>query len=132
MNNQPEPLTSKFEKTIDKILDSLEFPQEDRDQTKNTLSKSVFLDFLRNTSSVPENKKIIDESSSKNLNDYQEFKKAVEEIKGKLSNNGFDFGTNLKNSMEEKLNDFISEFEPKLPPEKVAELRKIVFDTHRS
>lgn len=116
-----------FEKVIDKILDSIDFPREERDEVKANLATSIYLNFLASASAAPENKSIIDTASaSKNLGNFEEFKKAVEEIKNKLSGSNFDFETTLKNSIKEKLNEFISELEPKFPPEKIAELKEAV------
>ncbi len=119
--------TDKLNETIKIILD-LSGAELEIDSVKKDLFSAAYLNFILRVAQSPENKGLIEHlsSQSRNISSYGEFERVINETKEKLRESDFDAEGALKSAISEVLNDFITELEPTLAPEKVAEIRKTV------
>ena len=112
--------------TIDLVFSSVGLA-EDTEEIKNNLLLSVYLNFIKQVFSAPENKELLDKLGTLNGNvSFEDFERVINEGKNHFEQNSSGFPDVLKKSTVSALQDFITELEPKLTPEKVAELRKLI------
>lgn len=125
MDNQTN-LVELFSKTIDEMLHKVDVSVVSKTTHDNLLSSAI-MNFSRmvaeeneNIDKISKNIKPEDYSSQENL------EKAVNGVIEELSLDKNDAYSSLRKAMKETLEDFISNLELKLTPEKTEELKKIV------
>lgn len=112
-----------FASTINHVLDFIGADQKN-DKTKAKLITSAYLNFTRLLAESPGNQEILSSLKEKDLSEYSDFEKSVNQITKHLEKQETD--SLLGEAMKETLEDFISNLELKLTPEKTEELKKIV------
>lgn len=126
MSNLLGPEYSNCDKMISSILSSIGVFEE-TNNTKNNLFLSIYIRFVKEVYKSPENKELLDKITALNENvSFEDFEKVVNEGKAHLEQNSSNFPDVLKRSTVSVLQDFVAEIEPKLTPEKAAEVRKII------
>lgn len=115
----------KFEESIEKLFSSLSLESEKEEIKKNIIA-SLYFNYLAAIMNL-----IQDDSFKQKLKNPEElssddFNVLVEEGKKVLTGSNINYEETFTNSCNTVLNDFISELEPKLTPEKTAELRTII------
>lgn len=123
MNNQIQNFTNK----IERILDFLGI-SENKEEIKINLMASLYLELINGIGTDQKNKDLLIELSKKNPKTQQEYDESFEYTIKKSKELGYDVVSELSNSSQNVLNNFIKEFELKLPSEKVAELKKIILN----
>lgn len=128
MNNLLEQVYSSCDKTISSILSSLGVLEESNN-SKNNLLFSIYLNFMNQVLNLPENKDLLDKVTSANTNvSFTDFEKIIGEGRARLKVEESVLPDVLKKSAIKVLQDYVSELEPKITPEKSEELRKIISD----
>lgn len=95
--------------------------------TKNNLFLSTYIRFIKEVYKSPENKELLDKITALNENmSFEDFERVINEGKAHFEQNSSSFPDVLKKSTVSVLQDFITEFEPKLATEKIAQLKKLI------
>src|SRR5258708_33988136 len=115
----------KFESSVDNLLLSLNL-SNDKDAIKKNISASLYFNYINAIFGSSEAASLTQKLKNQEALSIESFYKLIEEGKTLSSNDKVDFSSVFKNSCNAVLNGFITELEPKLAPEKVTELRKIV------
>lgn len=115
----------KCEDIVLGVLSALNLGEEK--SVKNNLFLSIYIHFIKEVYKSPENKELLDKTTALNENvSFEDFERVVNEGKTYLEQNSSNFPDVLKKSTVSALQDFVTELEPKLAPEKTAELRKLI------
>lgn len=126
MNSLLDQTYSNCDKMISTILSGMGVFEE-TNNTKNDLLLSIYTRFIKEVYKSPENKELLDKITALNENvSFEDFERVINEGKAHLEQNSSSFPDVLKKSTVSVLQDFITELEPKLAPEKVVELRKLL------
>ncbi len=115
-----------FLQKIDKVAHLLELG--DTESLKTDLLTSVYLDLTTKIGVDPRNRQFLDEIASKKQASVEEFNQKMAFAQEKLKTTGFDVNNALTESSKSVLESFVSKLEPKFTPEKITELRKMVFE----
>src|SRR5258705_3187060 len=110
----------KFESQIENLLLSLDL-QENKEETKKNILASLYFNYLNAILGSEANEPLVQKLKASESLDANGFNNLIEEGKKLLSNSGVDFEKTFEDSCEAVLKDFVSELEPKLPAENVAE-----------
>ncbi|KKR15128.1 MAG: hypothetical protein UT44_C0041G0005 [Candidatus Levybacteria bacterium GW2011_GWA1_39_32] len=122
MDNSAQ-VNKKCESVVLNVLSTLNLSEEK--DIKTNLFLSIYIRSIKEVYKSPDNKELLDKITALNENvSFEDFEKVVNEGKTHLEQNSSNFPDVLKRSTVSVLQDFITELEPKLTAEKVAELRK--------
>jgi len=122
MDNSAQ-VNKKCESVVLNVLSTLNLSEEK--DIKTNLFLSIYIRSIKEVYKSPDNKELLDKITALNENvSFEDFEKVVNEGKTHLEQNSSNFPDVLKRSTVSVLQDFITELEPKLTSEKVAELRK--------
>lgn len=121
MNNQLQNFINKIEKIFDFLGIS-----ENKEEIKINLMASLYLELINSIGADQKNKDLLIELSKKNPKNQQEYDESFGYAIKKSKELGYDVVSELSNTSQNVLNNYIKEFELKLPPEKIAELKKII------
>ena len=126
MNSLLDQTYSSCDKMVSTILLDIGVFEE-TNSTKNNLLLSVYTRFIKEVYKSPENKGLLDKITALNENvSFEDFERVINEGRAHLEQSSSNFPDVLKKSTVSVLQDFITELEPKLTPEKAAELRKVL------
>ena len=96
-------------------------------EIKNNLLFSIYLQFINQAADATQNKALIDKLSTvKNPISFEDFSRVVEEGKTYLQAHESDQVEILKNATSKILQDYLTQLESKLPPQKVTELKQLI------
>lgn len=125
MDNQTN-LVELFSKTIDEMLHKVDVSVVGKTTHDNLLSSAI-MNFSRMVAEENENiDKVSKTIKPEDYSSQENLEKAVNRVIEELSLDKNSAYSSLRKAMKETLEDFISNLEPKLTPEKTEELKKIV------
>lgn len=117
-------LLNKYNVVLDKIIESVG-DSKNKNKIKIDLLNATYLNFAAIAGENPVIKPLLGNTTGQNLS-LEEFENKVKEFQAIIQTPGFDFTGHLRKAITQTLDDFVTELEPTLAPEKVAEIRKTV------
>lgn len=118
--------TDLFIDKLNRILNILSSSEEGKDETRGNLLAALFMTLTEKIASNPKSKDFILELSKKTPNTPEEYQETFNFTSSKIKELGMDPAETINLAGKEILENFVKELEPKLPQEKIPEIKKII------
>lgn len=99
---------------------------EEKNQVKENLIASVYLQMVKQIGTDPKNKDLLLELSKNEPKTKEEFDRVFDYAQQKTKELGYDAGSELEKASKVVLENFNREMQNDLTPEKLAEIKKII------